>query len=117
MKSRVSAEDNLMKDGDMGVRGWQISDVFDHPQGHLVGDHVASFGHAFVVPEVTGNDFNKIGFGGLWRGETLVSEEVTSGMDVVFDHVGSNGDAGDGLSLYEGDGIAGEEVVLRRRCG
>ncbi len=34
-------------------------------------------------------------------------------MDVVFDCVGSNGDAGDGLSLNEGDGVAGEEVVLR----
>ncbi len=35
-------------------------------------------------------------------------------MDVVFDCVGLNGDARDGLSLNEGDGVAGEEVVLRR---
>ncbi len=53
----------------------------------------------------------------MWRGEALVGKEVASGMDVVFDRVGSNGDAGDGSALYEGDGIAGEEVVLRRRGG
>ncbi len=91
--------------------------MFDHPQGHLVGDHVALFGYFFVVAEAAGNDFNKIGFGGLWQGEAPVGEEVTCGVDVVFDCVGSNGDAGDGLSLNEGDGVAGEEVVLRRWGG
>ncbi len=48
----------------MKVRGWQVGDVLDHPQGHLVGDYVASFGYFFVVAEAAGDDFNKIGFGG-----------------------------------------------------
>ncbi len=51
----------------------------DHPQGHLVGDHVALFGYFFVVA-----DFNKIGFGGTWQGEAPVGEEVTCDMDVVL---------------------------------
>ncbi len=101
----------------MRVRGGKVGDVLDHPQGHLVGDHVASFGYFFVVAEAAGNDFNKIGFGGLWQGEAPVGEEVTCGVDVVFDCVGSNGDAGDGLSLNEGDCVAGKEVVLRRWGG
>ncbi len=33
-------------------------------------------------------------------------------MDVVFDRVGANGDAGDGLPLDEQDGVAREEVIL-----
>ncbi len=91
--------------------------MLDHPQGHLVGDHVASFGYFFVIAEAAGDDFNEISFGGPWRGESPVSEEVTCGMDVVFDCVGSNGDARDSLSLNEGDCVAGEEVVLRRWGG
>ncbi len=89
----------------------------DHPQGHLVSYHVASFGYNFVVAEAAGNDFNKIGFGGTWRGEAPIGEEVTCSVDAVFDCVGSNGDAGDGLSLNEGDGVAGKEVVLRHWGG
>ncbi len=67
--------------------------MLDHPQGHLVGDHVALFGNFFVIVEAAGNDFNEIGFGGPWQGEAPVGEEVTCGLDVVFDCVGSNGDA------------------------
>ncbi len=89
----------------------------DHPQGHLVSYHVASFGYVFVIAEAAGDDFNEIGFGGSWQGEAPVSEEVTCGVDVVFDCVGSNDDARDSLSLNEGDGVAGEEVVLRRWGG
>ncbi len=70
------------------------------------------FGNLFIVAEAAGNDFNKIGFGRLQQGEAPVVEEITCGVDVVFDCVGSNSDAGDGLSLNEGDCVAGEEVVL-----
>ncbi len=93
--------------------------MLDHPQGHLVSDHVALFWHFLKVSEATGDDFDEIGFGGSWQGESPLGEEIACGVDVVFDQVGSNRDARNGLSLYEdeGDGVAGKEVVLHREGG
>ncbi len=91
--------------------------MLDHPQGHLVGDHVALFGHVLIVRKATGDDLNEIGFGGARQREASVGEEVACRVDVVFDCVGSDNDAGDGLSLDEGDGVASEEVVLCHGSG
>ncbi len=80
--------------------------MLDHPQSHLVGDHVAAFWYFLIVLKGTGNDLDKIGFCGVWQRESPVSEEIAGRVDVVFDGVGSNSNAGNGFSLDEGDGVA-----------
>ncbi len=40
--------------------------MFDHPESHLVGDHVTMFRYVFVVLEGVSDDVDEIGFGGAW---------------------------------------------------
>ncbi len=49
MKPGVSSQRDPVKNGNVGVEGWQRFDMFDHPKSHLVGDHVTTFGHVLVV--------------------------------------------------------------------
>ncbi len=48
--------------------------MLEHPQGHLVGDHVALFGYFFVVLEAAGDDFNEIGLEDRGKGSPLLGK-------------------------------------------
>ncbi len=41
-EARVQAKEDLVEDGPMGMVGRKGIHVHEHPEGHLVGDHVAS---------------------------------------------------------------------------
>ncbi len=43
-KPGVLPQNNPIKDGNVGVNGQQHGNVLDHPEIHLVSDHVATFG-------------------------------------------------------------------------
>ncbi len=62
----------------------QGGDVLGHPQGHFVGDHVASLMDRFVVPECEHNNVNKVGVAGARYMVIGGREKVTRCMD-VFD--------------------------------
>ncbi len=65
-KPGVSSQGNPVKNGGMGVIGWQHFDVSDHPKGHFGGDHVTTFGYVLVVLEGSSDNLDEIGFGGAW---------------------------------------------------
>ncbi len=49
MKAGVAAEGNPIKDGNIGMVGGERGNILNHPQGHLISDEVALFGHFLVV--------------------------------------------------------------------
>ncbi len=65
-EASIVAKGYSFKDGNVGV-GWRKQgNVLDHPQGHLVSDHVATFGYSLIVPEHAFNDVDGICFREVW---------------------------------------------------
>ncbi len=48
-KTYVLAEDDPVKDGNMGMIQGEGADMQKHPEGLLVGDHVALIGYGFKI--------------------------------------------------------------------
>ncbi len=84
--------------------------MYMHPQSHLVGDHVLPLWDAFVVLQHDDDDRDEVHLVGFWQNGPFAS--VAGHSDVLLDCVGLDGGAYNGVTLYEGDGVTGQEVVL-----
>ena len=81
----------------------------DEPAHYAVGDHVLPVGDVSIVFEDSECDFDVILLG--IEVQFLVSEQLISCGEVVDHPPVLGGGAKDRLALYEGDCIAGKEVV------
>ncbi len=70
--------------------------------------------NGFVVFWGGNDDHNEVDLGGKKKQEPPVGEEFASCGDILFDCIGLDGLAYDGVSFDEGCSTAGKEVVL---CG
>ena len=81
----------------------------DEPAHYAVGDHVLPVGDVSIVFEDSECDFDVILLG--IEVQFLVSEQLISCGEVVDHPPVLGGGAKDRLALYEGDCIAGKELV------